>query len=372
MTWRALWKGFITSGGRAEPDSPDYLRLTVMNLALGTSVLVWLLFLVVNLSLPVERPAPRIVLNLTGMAVSFLAILVLRRGAGIRVMAELVQLFLFVMLLGAALVKLNNPLAISVPLIYPAIAFLLLDSVPRGILWNLLMILCLNAVVFHGTADYLGSAEVLANGALSISVAMFFQTAVVALYLHNRQQVVERLLALGRDLSFLASHDPLTGLYNRKDFTEVLDRELARRGQDSRHLAFLIFDIDRFKAYNDAYGHPRGDRLICRIAGAAKAVFSRREDMVFRLGGEEFGVVFRVEDRADAESLAEKLLASVEALGEPAPAGPGESLTVSAGLFIAEPGDHPSAEVVYQKADQALYNAKQSGRACFRVAGKDG
>ncbi len=364
--WMSLWQDFITSGGRSTPDDPDYLRLTLMNLAVGVGMIVWGLFLCFNVLGVFESSATRFLIDVVGIVVAVSVIASLRAGAPVGAVAEVVHGLLFILLLGVAITRADNPLALTVPLIYPAIAFLLLDAVLKACAWTLAMMIGLNLTIFlglHPDSDDWGDVI---DGALTISMAMFFQAAVMALYVHNRKQVMVRLRSLSAELSYTATHDALTGLYDRRSFLDTVSRELSRR--DRRLFAFLTFDIDRFKAYNDTFGHPEGDRLIQRIGAAAQSVFSRREDVVFRLGGEEFGVAYRAEDQADAAAMADRLLTAVEALGAPAPAGPRKSVTVSAGLFVSEGTPVATAEEVYRLADDALYEAKESGRARWVLA----
>lgn len=361
--WARLWTDFITSGHCTTPEHPDYLRLSVLNLVGGAGFLVWTLFLALNLLDVFEFSPLRVFIDIMGMAVTAGALVALRVGAPVTITAEVVHVFLFVLLLGAAVAKADNPLAMTIPMIYPAVAFLLLDNVTRASLWTLMMIVVLNFTLFMGFGPHLASRDMLANGAMSVTTAMFFQAAVMALYVHNRKQVMTRLRTLGAELSFMAMRDDLTGLYNRRTFRDTVNRELARRDSEARLFGFLLFDIDRFKVYNDTFGHPQGDRLIRRIAAAAQSIFSRREDLVFRLGGEEFGVVYRASSEANGTAMANRLLTAVEKLNEPAPAGPQKALTVSAGLVLTEGEADLSADEVFRYADEALYRAKQLGRA---------
>jgi len=366
--WRRCWRVFITSGGRSAPDEPDYLRVTLLNLVAGVGFFVWLLFLCLNLSGVVESSTGRIIVDSVGIAVAVGVLIGLRAGAPVAAVAEIVHVFLFILLLGAAVSKTDNPLAITVPLIYPAVAFLLLDNVLRAGVWTLLMIISVNVTILAGIGPHMGDQNAVVDGVLSVSVAMFFQAAVMALYVHNRKQVMSRLRTLGAELSDIAVRDALTGLFNRRTFQNTVTRELGRRERQPRYFAFLLFDIDHFKAYNDTYGHPQGDRLIRRIAATTQSIFSRREDLVFRLGGEEFGVVYNAPSETNAAAMANRLVSAIENLNEPAPNGPRKAVTVSAGLFLAESGAELAVDDVFRRADEALYHAKQNGRARWVIA----
>ncbi|MDX5377903.1 MAG: GGDEF domain-containing protein [Halomonas sp.] len=358
-----FWRDLMTSGGRTDESCPDFLRITLLNLVQSTGVLVWGLFLLLLLSGVLEPRPGRLIIDAAGLVIALSVIIGLRRGISVPVAAHVTHAFLFLGLLGLSFTRAQNPLTMTLPLIYPALAFLLLDDIRRGLAGTLLMTAGLNILLSSGFGPNLRDSDMLLDGALTITVVMLFQAAVMALYVHHRKQSTSLLRAVSVQLNELASHDPLTGLYNRRTFIEVLERELARRDEDKRLLAFLLFDVDHFKAYNDTYGHPKGDELLKRLAGIASSVFSRGEDVVFRLGGEEFGVVFHTETPEQAADMADRLLAGVEAMGEPAPSGPHAYVTVSAGLNLMAKGHDTTANQVYSRADQALYRAKQDGRA---------
>lgn len=157
------------------------------------------------------------------------------------------------------------------------------------------------------------------------------------------------------DLARQALTDPLTGLANRRCFTERLDDEIAASRGGGPPLAVALFDLDRFKQVNDVHGHDAGDAVLCefarRLAGGA-----RDGDLPARIGGEEFALVLAGADVAAAEAVAERVRDAVA--GAPFPeAG---RCTVSAGVATWRPGDDGSA--LLRRADAMLYRAKERGR----------
>lgn len=166
-----------------------------------------------------------------------------------------------------------------------------------------------------------------------------------------------------------AYHDPLTGLPNRLFFHEQLQDMLERSRGNERRLALLFIDIDRFKSVNDTLGHEMGDMLLKEIADRLRQSV-RNGDIVARLGGDEFLVlVSDVVSREGAETVARRILAS---LREPFVLGDREFHT-SASIGIAlfpEHGDE--AESLILQADNAMYEAKRSGRDGYRVASSGG
>lgn len=145
--------------------------------------------------------------------------------------------------------------------------------------------------------------------------------------------------------------DSLTGLYNRSYFMQTLKNELTRAKKESKPTSLLIFDIDDFKLFNDAHGHPEGDRVLKEIADITKSCFSD-VDTVSRYGGEEFVVILPDAPQDIALGNAEKLRKQIELNND---------LTVSIGL-ISSLNSCVSAEHLLKEADRALYKAKRSGK----------
>jgi diguanylate cyclase (GGDEF)-like protein len=157
----------------------------------------------------------------------------------------------------------------------------------------------------------------------------------------------------------LATMDPLTGLYNRRHFLELLERELARTTSHQRPLALLIIDLDHFKSVNDLYGHPAGD-MVLKLVGASLQANARGEFIVARIGGEEFAAVLPEQDIGEATVFAQRLRSAIEALELDATAGP-RKVTVSIGVACWKPGMGGIADLM-RATDAELYRAKQDGR----------
>ena len=162
----------------------------------------------------------------------------------------------------------------------------------------------------------------------------------------------------------LMTVDALTQVFNRRYFNEALQREFNRSRRYGRALSLIVFDIDHFKRVNDTYGHLTGDNLLRQIAAAVKPRL-RREDVFARTGGEEFGVLLPEVGLDGARTTADKVRRIIEAT----PLKHEREMiacTVSLGL-AAMGADETSGEELYKRADERLYEAKQSGRN--RIAG---
>jgi len=159
----------------------------------------------------------------------------------------------------------------------------------------------------------------------------------------------------------MAITDPLTGLHNRRYMSRHLDNLMSSAAQSGKELAFLILDIDYFKAVNDGHGHDVGDEVLKEFANRIAANV-RGIDLACRYGGEEFVVVMPDTDVTLAFTIAERLRKSIEQNPITISRAPGAlNITISIGIAGSEgPGD--SAEALLHRADQALYSAKRAGR----------
>ena len=164
-----------------------------------------------------------------------------------------------------------------------------------------------------------------------------------------------------REARQLADLDALTTLHNRRYFHETLGRECARAHRYDRELALVFFDIDDFTAINDRIGHLAGDSVLAGVAERLRSVV-RSADIACRVGGDEFAVILPESKLADAEQLYRRVQFAVGAR----PIGPFERVHLSAG--IAELRADDDAASLFERADEALYQAKEAGKGQFIAA----
>jgi adenylate cyclase len=172
-----------------------------------------------------------------------------------------------------------------------------------------------------------------------------------------------------RQLRQLSSHDELTRIANRRRFNEVLQREWLAGVRSRRPLSLIVCDVDYFKRYNDAYGHPQGDVCLRAVAGALKASLKRSTDLVARYGGEEFVLLLPNTDSAAAMAIAEAARQQVKALQlEHKGSEVADCVSLSLGVTTLTPSFDQLANILVEVADAGLYQAKQEGRnrAVFR------
>lgn len=197
----------------------------------------------------------------------------------------------------------------------------------------------------------------------------FILSGVAAYY---REKSLREQFVLRRLLNWEASHDPLTGLANRRKFQEHLDTCLHQAQRQQAPLYLAILDIDHFKLYNDHYGHSAGDAALNQVAQLLQQHAQRPLDLAVRLGGEEFGlVVFGIPAHEMAAHL-DGMQRELRTLHIAHAASPTAShLTVSIGAALIGPGDTP--DTVFRRADSLLYQAKRQGRnqACLETQAGD-
>jgi diguanylate cyclase (GGDEF)-like protein/PAS domain S-box-containing protein len=177
------------------------------------------------------------------------------------------------------------------------------------------------------------------------------------------QQRTEQLKRANEALEKLTLHDPLTGIANRRYFDSKYLEEWNRSLRKHAYLSVMMIDVDRFKDYNDRYGHQAGDECLCRVAAALSGELKRAGDFIARYGGEEFVVVLSDSNPSEGMQVAEKLRAAVERAGiTHAGTAAGSVVTVSIGTCTQKVDNELPAEKLLQFADQALYQAKHGGR----------
>ncbi|MBC7701714.1 GGDEF domain-containing protein [Aquabacterium sp.] len=179
----------------------------------------------------------------------------------------------------------------------------------------------------------------------------------------RHQLLRSRLAGVNAELDQLARLDPLTMLANRRHADEHLAQLWQRTQHDQGHLAVLMIDIDHFKAYNDRHGHPAGDACLRAVAQALKHDLRRAGDLLARYGGEEFIAVLHGVPPEEALRTAERIAQAVRDLNIPHQDSPSQRMTISVGLCSGQINGHAvSAHDWVAAADQALYDAKRSGR----------
>lgn len=190
-------------------------------------------------------------------------------------------------------------------------------------------------------------------------------------HLRRQQALMERLVTekteelkrANEHLAQLSFVDALTGLSNRRRFDEALEQEWRRASRFRSRIALVVADVDLFKEYNDALGHPQGDRCLATVADVFRQMGRRAGDLVARYGGEEFVVLIPGADLESAGRFAEDIRKACESRAIPHPASSvAPVVTVSLGVAARVPAAGTSSDSLLKDADAALYAAKREGR----------
>ena len=181
---------------------------------------------------------------------------------------------------------------------------------------------------------------------------------------HTKLEITtSKLKKVNKKLENVSYTDVLTDLHNRRYFNLIYDKELKRARRTNSYITFMMLDIDYFKQYNDTYGHIEGDFALKSVAKVLKDTLKRPSDYVFRLGGEEFGVLLSDTDESSSAKLAGEIGDAVRArqiVHETSKVN--DFLTISIGVVCCVADDALDDEVLISRADEMLYEAKETGR----------
>ncbi|NDV23040.1 diguanylate cyclase [Desulfovibrio sp. JC022] len=166
-----------------------------------------------------------------------------------------------------------------------------------------------------------------------------------------------------RRLALLSIQDALTGIANRRHFDAVIQTEWKKMIRENKPISLILMDIDYFKKYNDSYGHQQGDSCLAAVAKAASEIVSRPSDLVARYGGEEFAIILPSTDSSGAMAVAESVRQKILSLGiEHVSSDSEDVVSASLGVSTAIPKAGDEFGMLVEKADTALYEAKEKGR----------
>ncbi|ONM44460.1 GGDEF domain-containing protein [Halopseudomonas pachastrellae] len=217
-------------------------------------------------------------------------------------------------------------------------------------------------VIFNALAVlfYKGLIEPSYLASHGTGLGIMLEALMLAFIISHRIKILEDIRASQEELKEQASTDPLTSLHNRRYFSTEAEFLLALCREQKRPMAVMIADIDHFKRVNDTWGHPVGDRVIVRIAQTLKSC-CRSRDLLARFGGEEFVILLPDADLQQAALCAERIRATVATTAFQMGDGDTAHVSLSIGVALVDV-EHDSIQSALDRADQALYTAKQDGR----------
>lgn len=282
--------------------------------------------------------------------------------------------FLFLFFLLFSIVNQNREFGLIWSIFFPAFA-ILLNGMRFGLSMTFLYYLILLPFAYQGIGVWENGAWTL-QAFFRFSAASFGSIFVISLAEHSRERVFktmylmhERERRYARKLHELSHRDHLTELYNRRKLQEMFPKKIDSATRDNTYFCFFLLDIDFFKLYNDTYGHQMGDSTLVEVANIMQKNLRRSNDMVFRVGGEEFGGIILGASKAVIEERLNTLQAAIcNANIEHRSSEVAKHLTASIGAVISQPQEICHCfEKQFFEADKALYDCKSKGRNCISV-----
>jgi diguanylate cyclase (GGDEF)-like protein/PAS domain S-box-containing protein len=188
----------------------------------------------------------------------------------------------------------------------------------------------------------------------------------VAMTCHDRteqKELEESLIENKKIIENISITDWLTDLHNQKYFEDIFPKSIKISQRNKHLLAFAIVDLDLFRSYNETYGHHAGNHVLKKVAEVCQKQLRRPSDHIFRIGGDEFALIFNIGQKEDALKLAEAIRKGVEALQiEHTNNQTYKRVTVSIGITVLEPHDNHENDSVYKLTEKLLSKAKRKGR----------
>lgn len=202
----------------------------------------------------------------------------------------------------------------------------------------------------------------------SIVIILFLSFIVIVYIMFQVIKKDKQLTVLNKKYKIDSITDSMTNLYNRKYFDTIFDNMPFIANANNWKCAFIMIDIDYFKQYNDTYGHDMGDVTLKKVASTLKEYFDKKYEFVFRLGGEEFGIVlFDITEESLENCLKDINCKILELEIEHKNSKILDIVSISMGAIIYEPHTYISANKLYKQADECLYRSKENGRNQYHI-----
>ena len=227
-------------------------------------------------------------------------------------------------------------------------------------------------LAFKQRKEFLVDYDVMKNYLFyNIVLILVLSFTIVAFIILQVIKKDKQLTVLNKKYKIESITDSMTTLYNRKYFDTIFDNMPFISNANNWKCAFIMVDIDYFKQYNDTYGHDMGDVTLKKVASTLKDYFNKKYEFVFRLGGEEFGVIlFDIDEQILENCLKDMNKKILELQIEHKNSKILDIVSISMGAIIYEPNTYISANKLYKLADESLYKSKESGRNQYHIYNK--
>ncbi len=366
---------FLSNGITPEQSIDEFRRTPLFNLLLFIGITFFTIFAIIMVY------QQQFVFAIVEFSISFFLILcyVVARKKGITRWAStaIFSIFYIVfLLLGIG----GGPDGNGFLWIYTfPLAATFLSGPRQGTIWSLsLLIIILICTFFSASSTLIFNYDpilLLRMSATFLIVVLFSAiTDGILFYTYKKMQeshlrleeTIEELNRSKEELHQQAIHDGLTGIYNRRFFNQTITSWTIQALRHRSDTALFMIDVDKFKSYNDRFGHLKGDAVLKTVASTINESLRRESDMVFRYGGEEFAIILTKTTPSTTQEIAETIMNNLRRCNIPHPDAPTGVISVSIGIAEWRPSeDDILPEKFIEVADTALYEAKAAGRNCI-------
>ena len=307
-------------------------------------------------------PIQAVWLQLAATLISLAALAIVQYTKHVRLAAQLVTIALFLCLIGPGIYTGGIDSSALVWLTFVPVAAAIMGGTKPGLAWSFICI-ATTAGLFMLNRVFLIDLTVRPPQSIDRTMDLTFCIVVIAIAIlineRTKRQIMAELDGAKARLTELANMDPLTNIFNRRYFIDHAQTELERC-RDGREFSILLIDVDRFKKINDTHGHIIGDQVLNGAVAICASVL-RKDDILARLGGEEFVILLPETPLDLANDIAERLRATMELTPIGTDAG-FINITISIGISPYSPREGTSLQDLIRHADDAMYKAKDAGR----------
>ena len=353
-------------------NEKSFRRAIIVNGAIFIAMLFFLFFAIFNFTILHREEVTT--LNLVALFVSSLLFIYIKTTKDIEITAKLSTFSLILFLFSFVYYAHSDHFALIWTIFLPIYA-IFANGKKSGLYFSLFFYLIIFSMTFFGIGTWENGEWTIIDWTRFVLASLLILFGV---YLNEvAYESYEDKLALARKyeeelierLSELSITDPLTHLYNRRYYDDIISKMIATAKRNNECINFFILDIDFFKNYNDYYGHSKGDEILTSVAKVVQDHIQRGNDFVFRLGGEEFAGILLSKNKKNAQEWISHLTHEIETLKlEHKKSLCSDYITVSIGLSSKCANEEFSAKDLYLEADKALYEAKLKGRNQTRIA----
>ena len=346
--------------------NPEQTKILLLNAMFFITIAINIIFMIINVF--IAHTYLMFFVNL--FIVSFLgyALYILREKNKYDIASYIGNAILFISFLSIVILKHSESYSMIWTFFFAPFAILTLGA-RKGLMLSIVFMTIVLAISYTGLNTWDNGRWNLETF-FRMSVALTVMMYVIYAIQNNNEKANMKIEKLRQKekiqlqlLKKLSITDTLTTLYNRRFFEEIFPRQLLRAQSNKEFLTYFTLDLDYFKQYNDTYGHQKGDWALKQVSEVLKDVFSKSDDYIFRVGGEEFAGIFLEEEEAHTHTLISQILERLEERQIEHKGNPIEGiLTASIGVYIKHPDLELGHQEIYRLADEALYDAKEKGR----------